>query len=341
MKYSQYDIEDFLNDEFFIRWVKRPSDETDHFWLKWIAEHPEKTQIIQKAKEIILFVDYKENHSLSDKAYTDLYENIIAESRPKDFRSGNDFEWKGWHKVAAILFVMFSSVYCFKYYLEGDGHISNSEEVMVVKCNPAGQKSSFRLPDGTVVHLNASSKLSYPETFTGDVRRVTVEGEAYFEVKKDSVRPFVVDLGEEEVRVTGTSFNLCSYKGFLSVALIEGGVTYVSQEGDMEQLKPNEMLTKVPHGTMTKGQFDPLEICGWKDKYLIFKDAPFDKVIMKLERWYGVKISSKHSMPADWSYSGAYHDKSLEYVLEGIGIASEFAYAMEGKNITIYNPKQH
>ncbi|AWW33324.1 Fe2+-dicitrate sensor protein [Echinicola strongylocentroti] len=340
MKYSQFDIEDFLNDEFFIRWVKKPSDETDHFWLKWIAEHPDKIHLIQKAREVILFVDYKDSYCLSDKTYTDLYESIISETPPKSSKPTLHIRWRGWHKVAAILLVTFSSVYCFKFYLEDREATSLSQDEVVVKYNPAGQKSSFRLPDGTVVYLNAKSKLSYPVTFSGDVRKVTMEGEAYFEVKKDNARPFVVDLGEEKVRVTGTSFNLCSFKGFLSVALVEGGVTYVSQKGDMEQLQPNEMLTKVPHGAVSKRQFDPLEICGWKDNYLIFKDDPFDKVVMKLERWYGVKISSKLTLNADWSYSGTYHDKSLEYVLEGIGIASEFAYAIEGKNVTIYNPKQ-
>lgn len=340
MMYHQFNMEDFLNDEFFIKWVKSPDEETDHFWLKWIAEHPEKVQLIQQAKEIILMVDYKEKYFLSNKAYTDLYENIIKDTKTKESSKVNAVKWRTWHKVAAILLVLFSSVYCFKYSLEWGKDISLSEEEMIIKCNPAGQKSSFRLPDGTVVYLHGNSKLSYPPFFSDDVRKVKMEGEAYFEVKQDLDKPFIVDLGKDQIRVTGTAFNICSHKGFVSLALVEGSVTYAPENGTFEKLVPNQMLTKVPTGKVTKKQFDPLEVCGWKDKYLIFKDDSFAMMVAKLERWYGVTISAHLKLESDWSYSGTYHDKSLEYVLDGIGIASQFAYEIEGKNVTIYNPNQ-
>jgi hypothetical protein len=96
MKYKDFDIEDFLNDEFFIQWVKHPGDETDHFWLKWIAKNPDKMLVIQKAREIILFVDYKNREELPDQVYMDLYENIVSKSRQVD-SEGWKFCWKGWN----------------------------------------------------------------------------------------------------------------------------------------------------------------------------------------------------------------------------------------------------
>ena len=110
IKYIDFEIEDFLNDEFFIQWVKNPGEETNHFWLKWIENNPDRRPILQKAREIIAMIDYKERYVLSDQVYMDLYENIVEKShqtRP----DGRYFQWSGWHKAAAILFLVFSTVY--------------------------------------------------------------------------------------------------------------------------------------------------------------------------------------------------------------------------------------
>ncbi|MDN3670438.1 FecR domain-containing protein [Echinicola jeungdonensis] len=338
MKYTEFDIEDFLNDEFFIQWVKHPGDETDHFWLKWMNENPEKRNVIQKAREVIMIVDYKSRNVLSDKAYMDLFENILEKS-PEIATHERKFFWRGWHKVAAILIFVFSSVYCLQYFL-----VKNPENLvkpveMVSKYNPVGQKSKFRLPDGTIVHLNADSKLLFPRHFVGQERRVRMEGEAYFEVKEDKEKPFIIETGENQIKVLGTSFNLVN-DGYLSVALVSGKVAVEDEKGEIITLLPSEMLVKSKTGAISKTSFDPLEIAGWKDQYLIFKNNTLDEVVEKLEKWYGVKVHSELKLEENWSYSGVYHDKSLEYVLDGISIASEFSYSIDNNKVTISNPKK-
>ncbi|WP_200978055.1 FecR family protein [Echinicola sp. 20G] len=339
MKYDQFEVEDFLNDEFFIQWVKHPGDETDHFWLKWIGEHPEKLHLIQKAREIILFIDYKDKSVLSDKYYMDLYENIVEKSNITIPDHEVKFPWKNWHKVAAILIVVVSSVYCLRHFLSNDKMISSSDvPEMITKCNPSGQKTGFRLPDGTVVYLNASSKLTYPSVFKEDERRVSMKGEAYFDVAEDKERPFIIETGDDIIKVLGTSFNLVHSNNELKVALVKGSVAYEDAEGNTVRIKPNQMLVKDKNGKVSKTPFDMLEVTGWKDKYLIFKDDGFVELSSKLEKWFGVKIVSDLKVDSTWSYSGVYHDKSLEYVLEGISIASDFDFKINQKKITITNP---
>jgi|GEM_PF-1497215 len=337
MKYAEFDIEDFLNDEFFIRWVKHPGEETDHFWIKWINENPEKQKIVQQAREIITFVDYRNRNVLSDKAYMDLYETIVEKS-PDIKTYERKFMWRGWHKVAAILAFAFSSAFCIQYFLNQNSQPIVKPIEMVSKYNPAGQKSKVKLPDGTLVHLNADSRLQFPKQFVGNERRVSMEGEAYFEVQEDKDKPFIIDAGDNLIKVLGTSFNLMNDQD-LSVALISGKVAVENRIGDVITLLPNEMLVKSKEGEITKTNFEPFEITGWKDQYLIFKDNTLSEVMDKLEKWYGVQVESELNMEKEWSYSGIYHDKTLKYVLDGISIASEFSYSIDKNIVTISNPK--
>src|SRR5690606_24186830 len=172
--------------------------------------------------------------------------------------------------------------------------------------NPAGQKYKFKLPDGTIVHMNAESSIEYPEEFEENQRLIKMSGEAYFDVNTDPSRPFIIQVKSDQVKVLGTSFNLKSTEKF-ELALVEGKVEVEDATGEVITLLPNEMLTKDKNGKVTKTAFDPMEMFGWKDQYLIFKDNTYPEVIRKMEVWFGVKISSNLKVDKGWSYSGSYH----------------------------------
>ena len=337
MKYVDFDIEDFVTDEFFIQWVKNPSEETNHFWLKWIAGNPEKKHTIQKAREIISLVDYEKRFELSDQAYMDLFEDIVEKSH-QALPKKNIFQWRGWHKSAAILFLAFSSIYTLYFFNSVNEEIEQTEHAItwVTFDNPAGQKYKFKLPDGTIVHLNSESSIEYPEKFDSVSRVVRMKGEAFFDVSRDTLRPFIIETKTHDVRVLGTSFNLKNGENF-ELALVEGKVQVEGVAGDTITLFPNEMLIKDNQGRVTKTSFDPLEVLGWKDQYLVFNDNSFEQVVNKLESWFGVKIVSELTLESNWSYSGRYHNKSLNHVLDGISISSEFKYVIDHKTVTISN----
>lgn len=338
LKYRDFEIEDFLNDEFFIQWVNNPGEETDHFWLKWVERNPDRKSLVLRAKEIIEMVDYKQRYQLSDQAYMDLYEDIVEKSHQRK-PGGRHFHWSGWHKTAAILLLVFSTVYGIDILRKKN---QDGEEVQKVipwltVDNPAGQKYKFHLPDGTLVHLNASSKIEYPETFDGDHRTVKMHGEAYFDVKKDASRPFIIQDEQNQIKVLGTSFNLKNTDNF-ELALVEGKVEVEDAKGGIITLLPNEMLIKEKNGKVSKTGFDPKEVLGWRDQYLIFKDNTFEEVVEMLEVWFGVEIKNELKVVPNWSYSGVYHNKPVNYVLDGISISSEFTYSIEKNTVTISNP---
>src|SRR5690606_20669842 len=115
MKYTEYDIDDFLLDEFFIQWVKQPNENNRHFWEKWLEQHPEKREVVMQAVSIISSVHYQEKPLMGDRLYVEVFENILKAdkevklSRPKKM-------WNlslPWRAVAASLLaiICFGMVY--------------------------------------------------------------------------------------------------------------------------------------------------------------------------------------------------------------------------------------
>lgn len=84
MRYKDFELVDFLADEFFILWVKNPDKNTQHFWEKWLTEHPEKRDIVYKAISIIRAVGYEEGENMSDSSYIDIFENVV--NADKDYQ---------------------------------------------------------------------------------------------------------------------------------------------------------------------------------------------------------------------------------------------------------------
>lgn len=334
MKYKDFDIEDFLMDEFFIKWVKKPNEETNHFWLKWIQSNPEKKDALLVAKEIIESMDYHDRVNLLDEEYTEIYEGIQSRFKHQSKAGDKSNYWLLFRRLVAVLFIV--SCISLGYFVNvqiKENKIAALQEI-VTKETTNGMKSQFVLSDGTKVYLNSDSKLIFPKGFQGTERRVKLSGEAFFEVKQDKDSPFIVEVGENEIKVLGTSFN-AHYRDVFTVALVTGKVEVGDLLGNKIFLSPNEMLIKEKEGKFTKTIFDPLSLLGWKDNYLVFNDDKFDEVLEKLRRWYGVEFSVVGDVRKDWSYSGKYHKETLQNVLEGISITSNFSYEITGKKIKI------
>jgi ferric-dicitrate binding protein FerR (iron transport regulator) len=342
LKYEDYLLEDFLADEFFIEWVKAPNENNKHFWEKWLAEHPEKRQIILEAGSIIRSIHYGESPELSDKHYVQIFENVVRQSpSAEESVSSKPSRIRDWlfsfRQIAAILVIGISVWYFWNLKPEEgllpDETISAVE--MIQRNTPKGQKATFILEDGTKIFLNSNSEISFPKKFDDRTRQVVLKGEAFFEVAEEE-RPFIVQTGDIAVEVLGTSFNVKeSEEGLLSVALVTGKVRIDDQKGNRLMLDPSEMMVFDRSGEFRKTGFDPLEMTGWKDKTLVFKNNGIQEVKSRLENWYGVEISLKGEFPQNWSYSGIYQDETLENVLLGLSRATELTFSLQDKKVEI------
>lgn len=341
-KYEEYLLDDFLVDEFFIEWVKNPNPNNKHFWEKWMAEHPRKREVILNASDLIQRINYSSSTELSDKRYVEIFENVIRQTPPSnEVKSLNQNGFRKWffsfRQIAAILLIGVSIWYVWNGKTNSKPiPVENNEELeWIVKTTPKGQKATYVLEDGSKIYVNSGSELTFPRNFGPEIRKVSLKGEAFFEVAEEK-RPFIVQTGDISVEVLGTSFNVKeSEKGLLSVALVTGKVRIDDQKGNRLMLDPSEMMVFDRSGEFRKTGFDPLEMTGWKDKTLVFKNNGIQEVKSRLENWYGVEITLKGKFPQNWSYSGIYQDETLENVLLGLSRATELTFSLKDKQVEI------
>ena len=340
MKYINYDILDFLSDEFFIRWVKNPDENTQHFWEKWMVEHPEKREVILEAISIVRSVNYAYDGDMSDKQYLDTFEVIVNAEKEKlqkhtSFKTLFPFYFR---KMVAVLVVGFCGWMAFYHSVVFNNQPVETkiEEVLVHRSTPSGKKSVITFGDSSKVYLNAESEIQYPKDFNNGERWVKLKGEAFFEIKKNG-RSFSVFANDTEIKVLGTSFNVKEEFDELSVALISGKVQINDKMGNQVRLQPSEMVVLKKDGNLFKTGFDSLEMTGWKDKVLVFKSNSFKECKEKLEKWFGVEVNLQGRLSSNWVYSGTYMDESLENVLRGIAITSGMKYKIKNRKAVFSN----
>ena len=196
-----------------------------------------------------------------------------------------------------------------------------------------GEKSIVTLLDGTNITLNADSKLSYPVRFGEDLREVSLEGEAYFEVIHDDAKPFIVHAGGVTTIDRGTKFNIHAFphEDDIVVSLEEGKVE-VSTINDGKR-KEDVMLAPAQQWTYSKEhETDKIEPCdvqkavGWKDNILIFDNEPLSKILVPLERYFGVKFEVADRALARRTIKANFKNESLWTVVKVIEKATGLSY---------------
>ena len=203
----------------------------------------------------------------------------------------------------------------------------------------AGELKTFVLDDGTNVILNVATALEVSKDFGHENRRVTLNGEAYFEVKKDSLLPFIVSTNESVTEVLGTKFNLSAYRGETNILTLDEGRVLLYEKSGLPDsgmlLTPNEQAIFY-NGKLSKKIVDPSQHKAWILKKLVFEDQPFASVIRDLERFYGIDIEVKKQGLNNRKYNGTHANAPLESILEDMGFVFKFKYRKEGNKILIF-----
>lgn len=165
--------------------------------------------------------------------------------------------------------------------------------------NPRGSRVvDMTMTDGSRVWLNAGSSITYPVPFTGNERKVSIEGEAYFEVASDARRPFIVSKGETMIRVLGTHFNINAYddEADIRITLLEGSVQ-VADRQQASRIKPGEQAI-VKQGEITVADKVDLEqVMAWKDGFFRMKGIDLASLMRQISRWYDVEVVYRNGVP--------------------------------------------
>ena len=221
-------------------------------------------------------------------------------------------------------------------------HEEESTEEKPVKSNelviPRGGENTVILADGTTVHLNAGSKLTYPVRFAGKRRVVALEGEAYFDVVKDETRPFIVQTHLGEVTVLGTAFNINAYTdASVYTTLVHGKVQFSSSSIGTIILSPGEQAVVSANGS-EKRMVDLDEYVGWVDGRYVFNNRPLGEIMQTFERWYDIQVYYETPHLRDITYSGSLKRYgTINSFLDALELTGDLTYKISGRNILIYD----
>ena len=204
---------------------------------------------------------------------------------------------------------------------------------------PKGGMWQVKLPDGSSVWLNAASSLTYPIAFSnGKKRIVELKGEAYFEVAKDKLHPFVVKTARQEVEVLGTSFNINSYldEPTVKTTLLEGNVRVAADGLPAKVLVPDEQAV-LSNNEISILKVDAAESIDWKNGYFMFNNEKQESIMKKIARWYNVKIEYANPSAKEVTYYGSISRfEKVSQVLRKFEQTGEVKFEIDKDKITVY-----
>lgn len=203
---------------------------------------------------------------------------------------------------------------------------------------PAGGEFRYTLADGTEVWLNSASELRFPATFTDKERRIRLHGEAFFDVKKDTCRPFIVALPEGDITVYGTRFVVASYQNTpLSAVLVQGSIGFRAADGQNVRLRPEERLTyETGSGEMRVEKVDVTLYTAWIDKMFIFRGQPLGEIMTTLARWYDLDITFTDRQLRDIRLSGRLNRyQDVRILLQTFEETAGIGFSIDGRNIVV------
>jgi len=202
-----------------------------------------------------------------------------------------------------------------------------------------GERSKVTLPDGSTVWVNACSSLTFDNTFGEKERAIVLQGEAYFDVQTDTLKPFLVHTDLFTHRVTGTSFNVYSFsnEAETSIALLEGGVT-IENEIFSEKIMPGELfIHNRISGKNTREQADVNHISSWRYNEFTFDGLTFEELSKRLERMFDIKFVFENKQISQLEFGGTLRNNySLETIMKVIKTSVPIKYTINENTIHIY-----
>ncbi|WP_291596328.1 FecR family protein [Bacteroides sp.] len=329
-------------DELIANYLTGGLDENNLSELKaWIAASAENETYFIQQREVWFSAVSREAASIynKNKAFDTFRERIHSSKKEqKPFRQG--FRLSAMWRYAAVVAVIIAVGYLS--YWRGEVNVKDTFADISVEA-PLGSKTKLYLPDGTLVWLNAGSRMTYSQGFGVDNRKVELEGEGYFEVMRNEKIPFYVKTKDLQLRVLGTKFNFRDYPEDheVVVSLLEGKVELNNMLKSEKEafLAPDERaILNKSNGLMTVESITASNASQWTDGYLFFDEELLPDIAKELERSYNVKIHIANDSLNNFRFYGNFvrREQNIQEVLDALASTEKIQYKIEERNITIY-----
>lgn len=359
-------IEDLLANESFINFCTNAREEDVVYWTNFgrlgSAQH---TLITNARKEFQLLyttlavIDKNEQtERLRNRINTDLAQVIkIDRATPKKNK------WMFGIAASAILVLALLLAPYFKKTPTPSPTLN--KEILT----DHGERKNIQLPDGTIVYLNAGSNLKLGAGYGIETRTVSLEGEAFFDVKKDKKVPFIVQTATMDIKALGTSFDVKAYReekvtvtslitGLIEVTLKENDnqvlllhpnqkvawehkkVALPTQRADTVKLYKPDGLTGIQAEKLQLTDRGEVKEIAWKENKLVFEDDTLEEIAVLLERWYGVTVVIENDEIRGYRFTGSFEKEGVRKVLNFLKESKEFSFTIEtGEKTKVYLSK--
>ncbi|MEM7373962.1 MAG: FecR domain-containing protein [Bacteroidota bacterium] len=327
-----------ITDELLIKYLAQEHSEAEGRIIEaWKNASDENHQYLAEMRQVWGMMEQMDEAEIkkADVAWDRFQKRVgISSASITHMQSG----WRNnWMRIAAVILVGIASIAGIWALLQEEGQV---ERKMLV--NQSSEPLRQELADGSVVHLKAGAILTYPPAFSEDIRRVELEGEAFFDIAKDSLHPFVIETNQTLIEVIGTSFlvrALAEEKA--TEVVVKTGIVAVR---DKDQTKENSiilergMAAKHDHEQSAVVAISPPQeaVDAWVPKTFHFVRAPMSQVVKTLSDAYGVEIRFTSKDEQDCEYSGQYNGQSLEEILTLISEAMGYHIQKTGNGYLMW-----
>ena len=326
-------MEKSITDTLLFRFLdKETSEEENEVILRWVSDSEDNRTEFQRLHQA---------HHLSKlrslKADIDVDEawDKLNDSLPKSIKRHKLIDLNILRRVAAsVLLVVAGGLAS----LWMSGYFSALQKSAIVELKASkGEKSQAVLADGSHVWLNSQTVLKYDAL---NPRKITLDGEAFFEIKKDRSHPFeVITASGMKVIVTGTKFNLRSFAGESIVeTTLEEGEVHIEGANNKQtaQLEPGQQAQyNIGENNMSVRNVSPELYSLWKNNELRFADISFAELVPRIERWYGVTIKLGSAQRNNDRFTMTIKTESLRELLNMMQLTSKFNYEIKGEQVKI------
>lgn len=333
-KYLFFNAQDFVNDEGFWLWVVEKDPEQTQFWNNFIIENPGKRGDIEEARILILKLNEIEQGFPEDRKSV-LWDRIETTRRTlivpeQPVRSG--FFSPYLVKAAAVFALLFLTAILYWFVIKPRE---------IVLATSYGQTREFSLPDGSVILLNANSKLTYKDNWKdSNDREVWLSGEGFFEIKpKKNKQKFIVHADNLFVEVLGTSFNVYNRRKDIQVILKEGKIALGEEHAQKSMLlKPGDLVSyQQDEPNFIKKQVDPEDYLGWKKNQLSFREESLGHIFQLLTDNYNLQITAEDPAILTRKFTGTVPAGDLSILFSGLKEGHNLDIIQNGNKVLVKN----
>jgi len=301
------------------------SPEEQRIANEWLDKNPKNKRVYESYEALLLLTHSKKVNYDTEKAWEKIQlriKNATSRSAPqKSILAGKRKTIIRYASISGIAALLVLAIAIFP--------LLKSQPQMLQITSDLALSDPHSLPDGTVVSLNSGSLINYPERFTGEFREISIFGEAFFEVSRNTERPFVIHAEGLDIRVIGTSFNVEAYPGsdYVKVTVNTGKVLVYPSGSDADAQTSGSYLTAGEMATFSKesavilkGTNDNLNFLSWKTGILTFRETRLTDVFKALESKYKTRFTAENQNVLNQRLTARFENETIEEVLETLSL---------------------